>query len=113
MGHSEIYEQRHLNARMRLTAFAFNHASEIVIDGRHRPVSLVNIHHQGARLRKQAGLNYDLSIGRNVTLNLNLGGTETENLTGYVTWTSGDDIYVDFGSPLTVGVSYIQGLLEN
>lgn len=113
MGHSELYERKHFNSKFRLTAFAFNHASEIVVGGRRRPVSLVNIHHQGARLRKQPGLNYDLNIGHNVTLNLNLGGTETENLTGHVTWTSGDDIYVDFGSPLTVGVSYIQGLLEN
>ncbi|BBD08380.1 PilZ domain-containing protein [Desulfovibrio ferrophilus] len=113
MGHSELYEQRHFNARMRLTAFAFNHVSEIVSGASRRPISLVNIHHQGARLRMQPGVNYDLSLGHTVTLNLNLGGTETENLTGHVTWTSDDDIYVDFGSPLTVGASYLQGLIDN
>lgn len=113
MGHSELYEQLKFNHRMRLTAFAFNHSSEIVSGNMHRPISLVNVHHQGARLRKQSGVNYELNLGHPVTLNLNLGGFETENLTGHVTWTSDDDIYVDFGSPLTVGASYLQGLIDN
>ena len=55
MGHSEHYE-RAANARIRLMAFAFNHSSEISACDARRPISLVNVHTGGARLRKQRGV---------------------------------------------------------
>lgn len=114
MGHSELYEiRRTLNARIRLNAFFFNHESEIVSADRRRAVSLVNVNHEGARLRMRQGVDYGLNAGSDVTLNLNLGDSCTENLVGRVSHTDGDDLYVDFGSRLTVGASLLQSLGDN
>lgn len=113
MGHSEHYEYR-LKNRILLSAFFFSHASEIVAGRERMAISLVNVNHVGARLRKQPGVDYeDLNEGLPVVLNLRLGEADTENLEGTVAWTNGEDVYVDFGSRLSVGASYLQGLAEN
>ncbi len=112
MGHTEAYEMKS-NARIRLMAFAFNHDSEVLSCDARRPISLVNVHHAGARLRKQHGVHYcGLGVGDNVVLDLRLVG-ETANLQATVTWADGDDVYVDFGSPLAVGVSDLQSAMSN
>lgn len=114
MGHSENYEIRNnLNTRIRLCAFFFNHESEIVSDDRRRSISLVNVCHEGARLRMEQGVDYGLDAGSDVVLNLNLGDDSTENLIGHVSHADGDDLYVDFGTPLTVGTSLLQSLADN
>lgn len=109
MGHTERYERR-----LRLMAFAFNHTSEVSASGRRASFALVNVHHQGARLRKTECINHlDLEIGSDVTLDLNIDLHGTDKLAGKIGWTSGDDVWVDFGSPLTVGVSDLQRKLDN
>lgn len=110
MGHTEAYELKN-NARIRLMAFAFNHSSVVTACDARRPISLVNVHHDGVRLRKQRGVRYSgLGIGDAVTLDLRLIG-ETANLSGTVAWADGDDVYVDFGVPLGVGMSDLQSAM--
>lgn len=112
MGHSEYYEKK-LNARIRLTAFAFNHNSEITSCEQRRPISLVNVQHDGARLRKQGDVTYcGLEVGDNVVLDLRLM-SETSHISGRVAWISGEEVFVDFGSPLSVGMTDLQSALEN
>ncbi|MCK9240420.1 hypothetical protein [Desulfocurvus sp.] len=112
MGHSERYESA-IAARIRLMAFAFNHDSEISACEGRRPISLVNVHTGGARLRKQRGVAYcGLNVGDAVVLDLRLL-SETANLQGRVSWTSGEDVFVDFGTPLSVGVADLQGAIDN
>ncbi len=112
MGHSEQYENR-TNNYIRLGAFFFNHDSEIVFADRRRSISLVNVTHEGARLRKHDGVDYALGVGSPITLNLKLGDEETERLSGTVAWATGTEVFVDFGRRLSVGVGYLQGLADN
>jgi hypothetical protein len=112
LGHSEHYEAV-MSARIRPMAFAFRHDSEISACNFRRPISLVNVHPGGARLRKQRGVNYcELHVGDSVVLDLRLL-TETANLAGRVAWAEGEDVFVDFGTPLTVGVADLQGAMGN
>lgn len=112
MGHSEHYE-RAASARIRLMAFAFNHSSEISACDARRPISLVNVHTGGARLRKQSGVAYcGLNVGDSVVLDLRLL-SETCNLQGRVVWAAGEDVFVDFGTPLSVGVADLQSAIGN
>jgi len=112
MGHTELFEKKD-SVRIRLMAFAFNHDSEITACDSRRVISLVNVHHSGARLRKQNGVNYcGLEVGDPVVLDLRLTG-DTASLHGKVTWTQGADLFVDFGSPLSVGMSDLQNAMSN
>ncbi len=116
MGHSERYERYVINARIRLSAFAFNHSSEIVTSDDRTDVSLINVHHKGARLRvPRSGGSAGFRAGDHMKLNLRLHNSthETENLDCQVFWADGDEFQVRFDTPLTIGVTDLQNLLAH
>jgi hypothetical protein len=105
-----------LNARLELQAYAANHRSELVDSERRCPANLISVNYRSARLRVPENSRSSVwSEGQRLVLNLGIacGQGLTENLSCLVRWVVGDDLAVDFASPLTIGVNDLQSWLDN
>ncbi|MEW5774837.1 MAG: hypothetical protein AB1916_15065 [Thermodesulfobacteriota bacterium] len=104
-----------VNARMELRAYAANHQSEVVDREHRRRADLIYVNYRGARLRiPDWERSRAWKEGHALMLNLGIACAQgiTENVSCLVRWVQGDDLGVDFTRPLPVGVSDLQGWLE-
>ena len=98
-----------------LRAFAANHRSEVVDCGRRFQADLISVSYRNARLRvPDRERTRFWREGHGLVLNLCIDRAEgaTENVACLVRWVQGNDLGVDFHRPLPMGVSELQGWLE-